>query len=60
MFDYELVGAAKCYGLLMHDSSFRGPVFKNVTLEWPKTPVLFGRKAETEDKTPSSETGVTW
>ena len=45
----------------MQDSSFRGPVFQNVRLEWPKTPVLCGRKAETEDKTPSSETsGYEW
>ena len=48
-------------GLLMRDSSFRGPGFQNVRLEWPKTPVLCGRKAETEDKTPSSETsGYEW
>ena len=48
-------------GLLMQDSSFRGPVFQNVRLEWPKTPVLCGRKAETEEKTPSSETsGYEW
>ena len=36
-------------------------VFQNVRLEWPKPPVLCGRKAETEDKTPSLETsGYEW